>query len=49
VIRAENRGAEVIKDVVTEMKIADAFDAGPKLQNPQPGIESELPQRDYDA
>jgi hypothetical protein len=46
-IRAENRGRERVKDIVAEMKIGDAFDIGPKLENPQQCIKREFPQRDH--
>ena len=45
-IRAENRGGELVKHIVAELEVGDPFDRGPKLQNPQPGIESELPKSD---
>jgi hypothetical protein len=48
-VRAENRGLERMQDVVTELKIGHPFDAGPKFHNSQPGIESQLTQRDDDA
>jgi len=48
-VRAENGGVERMQDVVAELKIPDPFNAGPKLQNPQPGIECELAEHDHHA
>jgi len=34
---------------MAELKVGHPFDPEPKLQNPQPSVESELPQRDHYA